>query len=466
MISETYSKRLQELAGILSEDNSGKLKSFGISDQVASFIVKLDDKLAMFIANITLAEFVKREHIEGHNIKEIIPILNQNDYLGFLEENEGRVNYVLEWIKSPNRPEVDIKTIQDLSQAEEMARAWHNNRTATGSIKDEAGDVIDVYPKEGLYWIDLKTNHSTAEAEAMGHCGTDNGATTLFSLRDKNKSPHVTIAYNGDAKTLKQVKGRNNQRPLPEYMKYVYDFLEKLVAKGVLVNVEWSYGKDLDDEEINFVFEGHKDVLIASILEKNLKQIKYVLPPFTKEEIIEVVGKEKYKEYITKLLNKSLELPYFNPKLKKGDIIDAVGLDGFNQYIKELFEKTIDDQRYQIGLPKNEIIKVVGEEQYNIYIHNLLDRVLQHPFNNKANMTKDELFALLGDAGYKNFINNLITKIVNGVNSESSLKYALNQHGIAYDEAKVRAIVGAKVWFMFVKRVTMRGQSNIGNGIW
>ena len=153
-------------------------------------------------------------------------ILNQNDYLNFLEKNEGRINYVLEWIKSPNRPEMDLKTIQGLSQAEELARVWHNNRTASGAIKDESGDVLEIYPKEGLYWIDLKTNRSEEEAEAMGHCGTDNNATTLFSLRDKNKSPHVTIAYNGDAKTLKQVKGRNNQKPLPEYMKYVYDFLE------------------------------------------------------------------------------------------------------------------------------------------------------------------------------------------------------------------------------------------------
>lgn len=468
MISESYKNRIQELAGVLLEDNSGKLKGFGINDQVASYLVKLDDKLSIFVANITLAEFAKEEGIEGENLKELIPIINQNDYLNFLERNEGRINYVLEWVKSPDKGEINLRDIKDLSQAMEMAEAWHNAAPATGAIHDESGEIVKTYPKEGYYWIDLKTNSSRPEADAMGHCGTDSRATTLFSFRDKEKSPHVTIAYDANNKSLRQVKGRANKRPLPEYMKYVYDFLREMVNQGMLTDVGWSYGKDLEDDEINFIFEGKKDVLILSILEKNLKQNTYFQPPFTKEEIIAAIGKDKYKEYINKLLQKSLEIPSFNPKLKKGDIVDTIGLEGFNQYVKELFEKAIVNNQYQIGLSRNEIVRVVGEEQYNRYVHSILDKVLKDPVHQVTNMTKDELFAMLGDVGYKNYMKTLITNILESrdVNSENSLTYVLRKHGIPFEQEKLKAIAGPRAWFQYIKRLAMRGQSNIGAGIW
>ena len=140
----------------------------------------------------------------------------------------------------------------------------------------------------------------------------------------------------------------------------------------------------------------------------------------------------------------------------------------FNQYIKDLFERAIVNHQYQIGLSKNEIVKVVGEEQYNKYVHSILDKVLKDPVHQTTNMTKDELFALLGDAGYKNYMKTLITSVLENrqINSEGSLTYVLRQHGILFDQEKLKAIAGPRAWFQYIKRLTMRGQSNIGAGIW
>jgi|ERR1035437_7995709 hypothetical protein len=465
LISESYKKRLQELAGVLVEDNSGKLKGFGISDDAAKFIVGIDDKLAMFLTNITLFEFAKQEGIKSKNIKEIIPIINQGDYLQFLHNNKEKLNYVLEWIKSPFRQgELNLKDIEDLSQAYEMADAWMKSLEATGFIKDESGDIIKTYPADGMYWIDLKTNNSCAESNAMGHCGRDGKATTLFSLRDKEKSPYVTIGYNENTKTVTQVKGRQNKRPIDKYMKYVFSFLMEMVKSNKLINFEWSYsphGPDLTSEEINYIFEGNLGVYINSMLERNLKDTIYTPISFSRDEIINATGKEKYSEYINKLLLKNLESPSFRLKLKKGDIITVVGQEKYKEYLNQLINKVIENPAYKISFPKADIVSVVGEDRYNQYVNGILSKVLENPIKHQIDMEKDELFALLGADKYKEFTNNIVKQIVNASKTENTLEYLMGKHKLTMPLDKVKEIVGAKNWFMFLKRSHEAGQSNL-----
>jgi hypothetical protein len=462
IISENHIKRLQELAGILSEDNSGKLKKFGINDDVANFIVGLDDKLAMFLANITISEFAKEEGILGKNLKEIIPIINQEDFLEFLDKNKERLNYVLEWLKSPFRQgDVNIKEIDDVSQAYEMADAWFKSLEATGVVKDESGDIVKTYMSDGMYWIDLKTNNSCEESAAMGHCGTDNRATTLLSLRDKNKSPYVTIGYNEDNKIITQVKGRQNKRPIDRYMKYVFDLLMEMVRNDRLVSFDWSYGTDLTPEEVQYVFEGNLNVYINGMLERNLKSDVYVPISFGREEITGAVGKEAYSGYVRKLLAKNLQSPSYRLKLKKGDIISAVGHEEYRSYLSELIGRAIENPNYKIGLPKADIISVVGEERYKEYIDGILNKVLENPVKYKIDMEKDELFALLGETRYKAFIGDIVRKIVGESKSENAINYLLGKHGIEITMEKIKELAGSRAWFMFLKRSHESGMSNI-----
>jgi len=462
LISESYKKRLQELAGVLSEDNTGKLKNFGISDDVANFIVGIDDKLALFLTNITLFEFAKQEGLKGKNIKELIPIINQEDFLQFLHNNRERLNYILEWIKSPNRQgNIDFKSIEDLSQAYEMADAWFNTFEATGIIDDESGEVVKTYPNEGMYWIDLKTNNSCEESSAMGHCGRDGLATTLFSLRDTNKVPYVTIAYNENTKTITQVKGRANKRPVERYMQFVFNFLNDMVKKGKIEHVKWSYGKDLTAPEVAYVFEGNLDAYIAGMVKDNLISKVYVPLSYGKEEIIKAIGKEKYSEYINQLLIKNLESPSFRLKLKKGDIIAAVGPDKYKEYLNQLMDKALENPAYKVNLPKSDIVNVVGEEKYNQYIDGILNKVLVDPVKYAVDMEKDELFAILGEVKYKEFMSNIVKKVVEASSSENTLQYLLGKHKLTMPIDKVQQMVGPKIWFMFLNRSNKKGMSNL-----
>lgn len=254
MISESYKYRLQELAGILLEDNKFKLTKFGFTEQVAKVFTDIDDKLSMFFANIITKEYAKQQNIDKPNLKEVIPLIDQNELVSFIDRNNVPIAVILEWLKSPLRQgDVNLQQIKDLSQALEMAQEWHNNIEASGIIKDQSGEIIKEYP-DGFYWIDLQTNSSADEGQAMGHCGTDRRATTLFSLRDKSMSPHVTVAYNTDKKIVTQVKGRSNKRPIDKYMEYVFDFLKELSDTDRLDNFEWSYGVDLTREDIRKIF--------------------------------------------------------------------------------------------------------------------------------------------------------------------------------------------------------------------
>ena len=161
-------------------------------------------------------------------------------FLYFLKRNENELNTIIVWVNSEIRQEeegvligdsksqfIKEKNFIDLQDALAYADTWHTNLTASGVIRDPSvGRVVDRYP-DGYYWVDLDTNKSPDEQQAMGHCGEEPKATTLISLRDKQDGPHVTIAYNEDEKDVLQVKGKHNERPIEKYMKYVIDFLQK-----------------------------------------------------------------------------------------------------------------------------------------------------------------------------------------------------------------------------------------------
>lgn len=453
-----------ELAGLVLEDNTDKLKSFGVSDEVAKFIVSISDKFAVFLANISIAEFAKKEGIERKDIKSILSVISQHDLLVFLNENVGKIHFILEWLNSPNLgAEVNLKNIETLSQAHEMADVWHKSLAASGVINDESGVILKVYP-EGYYWIDLQTNNCGEEAKAMGHCGRDSRATTLLSLRDKKtKEPHVTIAYNHETKNIAQVKGKANERPLPQYMKYVFDFLMNLVKEGKVTTFNWSYGEDLTQDEVKTIFAANPEAYLKGLIELNLKSQVYTPPPFTKEEIIKTIGRDQYSEYVSRLTANDLASPSFRLKLKRGEIIDGIGQDGYKNYMSALVDLATQNTAYKVPFSKADIVKAVGEEKYQIYIDNILNKVLEDPFNNQLGIeTKDEMFALLGQEKFKQFVTSLVNKVVQNTNSERELNYVLKKQNLFYPKEAIKTMVDKKTWFYFLKREADSFTGNVG----
>lgn len=252
LLSEKFSIRIKELAGILTENKNEKLVKIGFSEDFATFLNEVGGKYALVLGDWSVKQYAKDHGINKNNVKEIFPEINQDSVIEYIKNNETTVNTIMEWLKYPNRPMVDLKQIKNLEEALDKAIEWHDSLEASGKIEDESGEIIKQYP-EGYYWIDLKTNNSPQEGNAMGHCGRDGKATTLLSLRDKKtKEPHVTMAYNENDGTITQVKGKSNKKPIEKYMKFVLDLLKEMKAQNKFTGFKWSYpvnGPDLSIED-------------------------------------------------------------------------------------------------------------------------------------------------------------------------------------------------------------------------
>ena len=106
-----------------------------------------------------------------------------------------------------------------------------------------------------------------AEGKAMGHCVggyCDDVAqgTKIYSLRDKNGQPHVTIeatpGQDIEADSIQQIKGKQNAAPVAKYLPYVQDF----VKSG-----QWDQVNDLH----NTGLLSHGDRSTTWVGDKNLK---------------------------------------------------------------------------------------------------------------------------------------------------------------------------------------------------
>jgi hypothetical protein len=152
------------------------------------------------------------------------------------------VNYAGKILGSLNQ--IDLKTL--ISPKQEKAKHhvddWFdmlNKFVDTPSAdadhnvpEEEKTNVVVDYQNKGG-WVQLKSQQALEqEGKAMGHCvssyyGTvKSGATKIFSLRDEENQPHVTMEVRDD--TIYQVKGKKNAPPVAKYVPYVKDFLNKL----------------------------------------------------------------------------------------------------------------------------------------------------------------------------------------------------------------------------------------------
>lgn len=92
-------------------------------------------------------------------------------------------------------------------------------------------DAILKFP-DGFYWVQLSgmddpsNQETTTEGLLMQHCGV---GTEMYSLRDPQNKPHVTVDIGTGA--LDQVKGKQNAAPDQKYWPYIKQFVDKFNIK-------------------------------------------------------------------------------------------------------------------------------------------------------------------------------------------------------------------------------------------
>ncbi len=100
--------------------------------------------------------------------------------------------------------------------------------------------VVQEFPK-GWRWVHLTTSaHFKREGTLMRACQFTHydrytrGDTIVYSLRDPDNVPHVSIEINARDRSTNEVKGLNNAKPNPRYQPYIRQFLrdQKIKLRG------------------------------------------------------------------------------------------------------------------------------------------------------------------------------------------------------------------------------------------
>lgn len=139
------------------------------------------------------------------------------------------------------------------------AYEWHNELAdaANDELQIESTDAVYTWP-DGWKIATVPPEQCSAEGEAMGHCvgsyrqKLNNGEKRIYSLRDSNNRPHVTIEISHAAPwaehpnfkdyplEVRQIKGKGNSIPVPKYAKRILEWLRQ-------TNIQYKKSEDFID---------------------------------------------------------------------------------------------------------------------------------------------------------------------------------------------------------------------------
>jgi len=319
--------------------------------------------------------------------------LLEDEFDGLKGFQKEEWNYILDWLKSPMRDEQVNLSQLGYQEAYKKSDDWHNSLKASGKIEDESGNVIIEFD-DGYYWIDLQTTYSRDEADAMGHCGNTNEGDTLLSLRDKNKSPHVTVAWDSKEKIIYQMKGRQNKKPVEKYHKYIYRFLIDPELKPKCFAYEWNKEEDFNlsdfDKETFQKIYNYNPNLIYDSVQYDFRMVNGLIKKayFTKEQVKEVL---------------------FNSEGVKFDIFmalvsyteDGEEIDMFtNEELKKIYENSKIELKDQGELPKIILYNkdIIDDEEFASYFSELFVEEVDGRKKLRMEGDKDDLEPLMSDA--------------------------------------------------------------------
>jgi ankyrin repeat protein len=129
---------------------------------------------------------------------------------------------------------LDISVPDAIRKSEEWTR-WMNKK----EFGNEEGGYEEVLKIGGYKWLRLlSAAQLNYEGKEMQHCVGSYAHTVasqsceIFSLRDSNDEPHVTIEYRPSHDEVYQIKGKQNKAPVEKYWDATIQFLQLGVKKG------------------------------------------------------------------------------------------------------------------------------------------------------------------------------------------------------------------------------------------
>jgi len=199
-------------------------------------------------------------------------------------------DFIFDWYRSMSEEnkKFDI-TSYDLKRAIQLSEEWHKVIAGKGEGKiytplerDEYGNITDprvVYKfDDGWYVVELDNkNDLMVEGNKMNHCvgsywdEVQSGNSKIFSLRDPNGKPHVTIELDKGNK-IRQISGNSNSEPSPELQQKIDEWYKNYKAKK-------QYYKS-DKFDINSLKNPHTALEAVKFNPELIKYVDYRLPNY------------------------------------------------------------------------------------------------------------------------------------------------------------------------------------------
>lgn len=303
------------------------------------------------------------------------------------------IGEVTDWYDSV---QPDIASFRNIDQVLDANWEWHREMAQRGADREyQEGPENIVYGPE---WKNPKFNGWTirkvttendllAEGYKMDHCVgdycdvVDSVASTIYSLRDPENEPHVTMETTRDTFMFEQIQGKKNHEPAPKYKEMIAEWFQELGGDDVV---------DLPPKSLNTPGDVDSADELVENMDKLLQKSMY---GYGLEPSFEYFDADTWYDYVME----NLDYLESTGSLKTSDIInvaeklatavlktDIEGLKGLKKYKKEkpnLFTQEIGNY----ALVNSSIKKLLGRifSDTGNDVQNKFDSILAEEIKNK-----------------------------------------------------------------------------------
>ena len=285
-----------------------------------------------WLANVLLGMITKHypgvEIPEGKTLREIHP--SWKGYMEYIQSGEGLL-YIVDFLNGARNIPQELWD-SDWGTMKASAEDWHEELshvedTGEYTTKDVVWDFGNGYTIVTVPADDLET-----EGNKMGHCVggycrfVDRG-NLIYSLRDANNEPHVTLSYErfrttssgrGGGGQFYEIKGKQNKPPVEKYAKMIKAWLTQQFPLEEYVDTE-DYFSLLDDEEIEGLIG--KEGFIES-LQNNFHRFKNAGTSFWTKAVQKIADLKKAED------EKSTHASARSGAYSTGSFSEITALDG------------------------------------------------------------------------------------------------------------------------------------------
>lgn len=243
-------KKLLESLLTEKDNRTVLINKLGASEEVANWAHNLSDKLSLWIFNSLKAKH--KQEMDGlenqisldqyyepltSDYRDIINLLKKDNRpnidinkLTFDEALDllGKYRYIEAWLDNPASSAVaefggGFLKNKTWDEALQMADQWHQTLTAGGDVADLTDDKDELIHTfgDGFQWFLRRSNFCSKSKDSMGHCATASRNDMYLLRLIKGNSEFITADWDEKTKTIIQLKGLNNKKPIAKYHPYI-----------------------------------------------------------------------------------------------------------------------------------------------------------------------------------------------------------------------------------------------------